>query len=219
MGNYFKAGPDAPKRGQDLRFAAIDAGKKEELYAAGNFFSWVDGGKVVDPWKRPLGRGVFSQYPIRRDKPWPAPAVQTHTAQKAYELVLAHAGCLPRDCVGRRTIAEVREGKGSWGRHEPTKGLMDGLTPGKAPLDSDGDGMPDAWEWAHGLNPDDDADAWKLVPAGASPADRHRGYSHVEFYVNELADKLIADALRRASAKPQSAEDKADRQCPCADRP
>jgi len=214
VGNYFKGGPDAPKTGDDLKFAAIDAGKTEELYAAGNVFAWLGGAGVVDPWKHPLKRGVFSQYPLRKGKPWPAPAVQTHAAAKAYELVLAHAGCLPRDCVGRRTIREVREGKGSWGRHEPAKGLMDGLTPRKAALDSDGDGMPDVWERAHGLNPDDAADAGKLVPAGASASDRHKGYTYVEFYINELADKLIADALRRASAKPQTTRGKGKPQPP-----
>jgi pectate lyase len=51
--------------------------------------------------------------------------------------------------------------------------------------------MPDAWETAHGLDPKDPADATKVVPAGASKDDRHRGYTYIEFYVNELADGLV----------------------------
>lgn len=193
VANYFKAGPDAPKTGKDLNYAAIDAKPVEELYAAGNFFQWAGG--LVDPWKHPLKQGVFPEYPLRMEEPWAAPPVETHTAEEAYRLVLAMAGCLPRDTVSRRTIHEVRTGTGSWGRHDPQGGLMVGLAPGKAPLDSDNDGIPDAWERAHNLNPRDPEDANKTVPAGASPADHHKGYSFIEFYINELADKLAADAL------------------------
>ena len=43
--------------------------------------------------------------------------------------------------------------------------------------DTDGDGMPDAWETKHKLNPTDTADG-KLLVAG--------GYSNLEVYLNEL---------------------------------
>jgi hypothetical protein len=195
VGNYFKAGPDAPKTGEDLRYAAIDASPLEELYAGGNFFSWID--QIVDPWNHPLRRGVFSRLPIRAPRPWPAPPVETHTAEDAYRVVLAQAGCLPRDSVSRRTVEEVRSGAGSWGRHDPSGGLLDGLTPGMALRDSDNDGMPDEWEKAHGLEVRDPSDANRIVPSGASPNDRHKGYTFIEFYVNGLADKLAEEALGR----------------------
>ncbi len=196
IANYFKCGPDAPKTGRDLSFPAIGAGTAEEIYAEGNCFTWAP--QAADPWKYPLGRGVFSRYPIRAEKRWPAPAVTTHTAEQAYEMVLAHAGCLPRDAVSRRTVREVRKGGGSWGRHDPPGGLMAGLKSGRPPADTDGDGMPDAWERAHKLDPHDPADAGKPVPRGTSPADRHAGYTWIEFYINELADSLIQEAARDA---------------------
>jgi HEAT repeat protein len=83
---------------------------------------------------------------------------------------------------------------GTWGRHEPDAGLMEGLTPGKPKPDADNDGMPDEWEKAHGLDANDASDANKTVPAGASRGDRHRGYTYIEFYINELADNLVAQA-------------------------
>ena len=49
---------------------------------------------------------------------------------------------------------------------------------GTAPLDSDHDGIPDAWETAHGLDPRDAADA-----AGGD----FSGYTHLEVYLNGLA--------------------------------
>jgi hypothetical protein len=195
VGNYFKPGPDAPKTGADLKQPIIDTTELEELYAAGNYFTWA--GAVEDLWKHPLEQGILLKYPIRVERAWDAPQVETSTAEAAYKQVLAAAGCLPRDAVSRRTVEEVRSGTGSWGRHEPPGGLMEGLTAGEPPRDSDEDGMPDAWERAHKLNPHDPADAEKTVPAGASAKDRHRGYTYIEFYVNELADRLAARALGR----------------------
>jgi len=69
--------------------------------------------------------------------------------------------------------------------------FMKGLTPGKAPVDTDDDGMPDKWEKAHGLDPKNPKDANKIVPAGASKGNRHRGYTYIEYYINELADNIV----------------------------
>lgn len=183
IGNYFKPGPNAPKTGADLNYGAIDAKSPEELYAAGNYFAWLGG--VVDAWSVALKRGVFLQYPSRAPEPWPAPPVTTHGAEQAYELVLQRAGSFPRDVVTRRTIEETRSGTGSWGRHDPPGGLMDGLAPGEPPLDTDRDGMPDAWERQHELDPGNPADANRTVPDG-----RHQGYTYIESYINELADRI-----------------------------
>ena len=123
------------------------------------------------------------------EEPTRVPPVKTHSPQEAYRLVLKRAGCFPRDAVSKRTIKEVMTGTGSYGRHAP-KDLMQGLTAGKPPKDSDDDGMPDAWERVHKLNPDDMSDGNKIVPPGASRGDRHAGYTYLEYYLNGLADRL-----------------------------
>jgi pectate lyase len=46
-----------------------------------------------------------------------------------------------------------------------------------------GDGMPDAWEKAHGLDPNNASD-------GAAVAEN--GYTNVENYLNELAGDPVA---------------------------
>ena len=189
VANYFKQGPNAPRRGRDLEFAAIHVKDVEELHAAGNVFTWIDG--LVDPWKHPLRQGVFRAYPIRIDKPWPAPAVKTHPAREAYELVLGHSGCLPRDAVSKRTIREVRAGAGSWGRQDPPGGLTTRPKSPAPPPDRDKDGMPDAWETAHGLNPADGTDHTKTLPSG---------YTAIEEYCNERAAQLVKDAMKTRPA-------------------
>ena len=76
--------------------------------------------------------------------------------------------------------------------HNATNGAD--LKIGKPPLDSGGHGMLDAWEQAYGLSPNELADANKIVAAGESAKDRQKNYIYVEFCLNELADKFIADA-------------------------
>jgi hypothetical protein len=124
-----------------------------------------------------------------------APVVSILDARENYPVVLAKAGCWPRDRVTSRTVEEVRLGTGSWGRNAlpglTNEWLMEGLPEAAVPRDTDGDGMPDDWERAHRLNPNDPKDADKLVSAGASPENRHQGYTFLEYYLNELADNLI----------------------------
>ena len=192
--NYYKRGPNTLERMYPYALSPDMA-----YYVKDNFFE--DWGFQGHPkyWK--YGPGApprwiqFNNNGKEITQPAKTPTVQLVDAKDAYELVLANAGCWPRDRVTLRTIEEVKTKTGSWGRNAPleptTEWFLEGLTPGKAPLDSDGDGMPDTWEKTRGLNPNDATDASRIVLAGASPGDRHRGYTFVEFYVNELADGLV----------------------------
>ncbi|MDB5325250.1 MAG: hypothetical protein JWM57_819, partial [Phycisphaerales bacterium] len=54
-----------------------------------------------------------------------------------------------------------------------------------AEVDSDGDGMPDAWELAHGLDPKDPAD-------GAADSD-HDGYTNLEEFLNHTDPQQFVD--------------------------
>jgi len=196
VGNYAKPGPGsiigvrAWKPPYTLCWSGVIAlGTKGNFHYAGNYEAGRGGYTEGWRWSRPRAIKNVSA------KSFPAAPVRTHTAEEAYELVCATSGCLPRDVVSRRTIAEVKTFTGFWGRHGSPGGLMEGLTPGKAPADGDDDGMPDAWEKAHGLDPADPKDNNKIVPAGASPADRHKGYTYIEYYINERADELVAQAL------------------------
>ncbi|MCG3178747.1 MAG: hypothetical protein BIFFINMI_01076 [Phycisphaerae bacterium] len=213
VANYFKCGPSVPPEYKDCLpdakasayrcYMVGEAGA--DLFAEGNYDAVA--GRVVDVWKDNV-RGFNVNKCLHAEKPWPAPPVATQTAEEAYKLVLAQVGCLPRDAVSTKAVEDTRNGTGLWGRYDPEGGLTAGLPPAEqAPPDTDRDGMPDAWEKARGLNPDDPTDGNKVVPAGASPNDRHKGYTYIEYYINERADRLIEQAMKQAAAAPTSQPD------------
>lgn len=107
-----------------------------------------------------------------------APLVTTMKATEAFDRVLAGAGCTRpvRDAVDERIINDVRQ---QWTRvvNNPSEvGGWPELAAGMASPDSDHDGMPDAWEKQHGLNPADIADAAKDVDGD--------GYTNIEEFLN-----------------------------------
>ncbi|MEG3181165.1 pectate lyase family protein [Sphingomonas sp. LT1P40] len=106
-------------------------------------------------------------------------AVASDPAPRAYARVLAGAGAsLVRDAVDLKVVAGVRNKTGRIIDNEGQDGGWPVLRSGTAPVDSDDDGMPDAWERARGLDP--------ARADGAADRDKD-GYSNLEEYLNELA--------------------------------
>lgn len=103
----------------------------------------------------------------------------TESAEDAFEAVLQHAGAvLPRrDSVDARVIADVRKGSGRFVSRPSDVGGWPTLTSTAAPVDNDGDGIPDDWELAHGLDPTDPADGAISGPDG---------YTNLERYLNSI---------------------------------
>ncbi|MHC4095676.1 MAG: pectate lyase family protein [Planctomycetota bacterium] len=183
IGNYYKSGPSTVSfHPNDPYIYPWCFEGKIPYYLRDNFIK--DVGLIQNPWaeanKLRAWARYYAKHGVRQERETPVPPVHTHSPLKTYQLVLACAGCFPRDVVTRRTIREVENGTGSWGRHEP-KNLMEGLTPGKPLLDSDNDGMPDKWEETHGL------DKMKDDSARAMPS----GYTGIEDYLNELAATVL----------------------------
>lgn len=112
-------------------------------------------------------------------EPFAAPAVTTAAASAALELVLAKVGASApvRDAVDARLVEHVRTRQGALIDSQAEVGGWPLLKSGPAPVDTDGDGMPDEWETRRGLNPRDPADAAR--PAAS-------GYSQIEEYLNSL---------------------------------
>jgi hypothetical protein len=110
---------------------------------------------------------------------YPKPA-KLLTPQQALDLAIKQVGSSKsRDGVDKALITQVQSfGKeGALISDEASMGGVGTINGGTAPTDTDGDGIPDDFERANGLNPNDASDAMKI---GAS------GYTNLEVYVNSL---------------------------------
>ena len=116
-------------------------------------------------------------------QPFDAPTVQTSSAHDAYLAVLASVGAsLPRrDAADARIVHEVKSGTGSIIDSQEQVGSWPVLKSTTPPVDTDEDGMPDAWERRFGLNPRDNSD-------GAADKDND-GYTNLEEYLNNTNPK------------------------------
>lgn len=130
-----------------------------------------------DPWS--LVDGV-APLGYRLDAPVPMPPVTRDPAPQAYARVLAGAGASKaRDSVDARIVAGVRDRTGRQIDSQRDVGGWPDLRSATAPKDSDADGMPDAWEVAHGLDPHDPRDG---------NADRNGdGWTNLEEWLAEAA--------------------------------
>ncbi|HAO34046.1 MAG TPA: hypothetical protein DCQ84_13990 [Candidatus Competibacteraceae bacterium] len=161
---------------------------------------------IVDEWETPAKLiGVLpAQY--RRATPLPTLPYPI-TAQSAAELdnrVLPTVGASHRlDCMGnwvenrdtvdRRVISEYHNLQGNYYVNEDSVGGFPVIDPGTACTDTDGDGMPDAWETAQGLNPSSAADGPQLYASG---------YSNLERYLAGPQTKPVLSGLLPASRHP-----------------
>lgn len=121
--------------------------------------------------------------------------INMHLAQKAYVKVKDYAGCsFNRDSRDKAIVDNVNLGNATTtGSAGSTNGLIDAvadaggyptLAKGTPKVDTDGDGMPDEWEIAHGLNPNkNDAALYNL--------DSRRYYTNIEVYANSLVEDVM----------------------------
>ncbi|MBR1934112.1 MAG: pectate lyase [Prevotella sp.] len=133
---------------------------------------------------------------IKLTEPMPFILTTTHTAEVGYQRVLSYVGAsLHRDSFDDLMISDTRDGKATYTGSGLSKGFVNSQDDNKpagaaadwsawptlnstaAPTDTDGDGMPDSWESANGLNPNDASDG-TIVNA--------EGYTNLEVYLNSL---------------------------------
>ncbi|WP_284615428.1 GDSL-type esterase/lipase family protein [Aquabacterium humicola] len=102
-------------------------------------------------------------------------AVRPDSADVATDLVLARAGAsLVRDLVDLRIVQHVRQRSGRLIDSQRDVGGWPALHSLPPPKDGDRDGLPDAWEVAHGLDPADARDGARIDPAtGTTPLERY----------------------------------------------
>lgn len=153
---------------------------------------------------------------IKMDEPAPTGQVTTHSAAEAYEKVLAYVGAsLYRDEIDARYMEEAKTGTATYkGSITNSPGIIDkvsdvngyteanfGTASRPADFDTDKDGIPDSWETANGLDPNDATDALTYS------LDSKEYYTNLEVYANSL----VEDIMKQGNA---DAENKVDEYYP-----
>ncbi len=139
--------------------------------------------------------GSTTQSNIKQSTEFKFAAVTTHSASEAFNVVLRYAGAsYRRDAVDERIAGEIASGSYTYtGSKLGGKGIIDSpsdvggwplLVSDEKPLDTDGDGIPDAWETANGLNPNSASDGSSLWADGS-------GYTALEVYMNSLVESVM----------------------------
>ncbi len=192
VNNYYKPGPAAPA---ELKFVHASY-QKENSKGTGQWFvdgNIMEGDKILTK-KNKLGVDLKEAgYPSGAisDKAFPVSvSLPVETAKESYEKVLRYSGAIipKRDATDERVVKETSTGtaigKGVFGK----PGIIDNVyavggwaeyKSTAAPLDTDNDGMPDAWETKKGLNPNDASDGNKKDASG---------FTMLEIYLNELVE-------------------------------
>lgn len=197
VNNYYKYGPATSAKSRLVQ-ADVDTSKAiyprhGKYYLSGNY---VHNYAAITADNK-LGLYNKTGFPLDTvivTTPYACNPVTTHSAIMAFEKVLAFVGCsLKRDTVDGRLVQEAKAGTYTYtGSNGSTKGLIDtqsdvGGWPTynatAAPVDTDIDGMPDAWEIANGLNPNSAADGNAFTLST-------EGYTNLEVYLNSLVGAI-----------------------------
>ena len=146
---------------------------------------------------------------IKMDAPAPTGEVTTHSAAEAFSKVLTYSGAsLYRDEIDARYMEEAKTGTAKYkGSITKSPGIIDkvsdvngyteanfGTATRPADFDTDKDGIPDAWEIANGLDPNDASDALTYS------LDSKGYYTNLEVYANSL----VEDIMKQGNADAES---------------
>jgi len=194
IGNAYITGPESNERNKAFKESSVDA----YGYFEDNSYNGV---VPEDPWSLVTFSGFLAEqieaYKARSYLVPMEPVTTTSPAQ-AKDDVLASAGAsIPkRDTIDTRIVNDVLLGTGhSISRiSEQPEGGWPALNSLPAPADDDHDGMPNDWEIAHNLNPND-------------PEDRNHigldGYTQLEVYLNNLTGELITHVGEAVASLPE----------------
>lgn len=200
VNNYYKPGPASKNTARIFQPNADDgknsqaAGVWGEFYVEGNY---MDKSPLVtnDNWNgihpNPSSK---SKAELRSDVEFNKGHITTHLATDAFVSVLDYAGSSYfRDAIDERIADEAQDGTYTFtGSNGSKNGLIDtqqdvggwlSYKSEEAPVDTDGDGIPDEWEIKYGLNPNDSSDGSDFTMTSM--------FTNVEVYLNDLVQDIV----------------------------
>ncbi len=172
LNNYYKAG--LTSRSTEIWIGDVMP-PDSKIYIAGNIADDPrHNHELFEP--RVLNR---SNFPLHTGLIFTPSTITLSSAQAVYDLIIDSAGVIVpvRDRVDARIVREVRSRSGMIIDSQNEVGGWPTLASGVPPLDSDHDGMPNAWEISRGLNPADANDGRQASPSG---------YTWIEVYIHSL---------------------------------
>jgi pectate lyase len=203
VNNYFRPGPNNPNVGTSI--VLYGCGTGADCTNAANSLTYLSGN--IHTYYRPTLAGSETAMVFQAgspDMPISATplgfvAIPSQTdAFTARDQALARAGAyavgdgiynpVRRDSIDQKAINDFNNGTG--GNSLLDEALLGGYptySAGVGYTDTDWDGIADAWETAHGLNPTNAADGPQLAA---------NGYSNLENFLNELAGDEVSGSRR-----------------------
>ena len=227
VGNYYKPGPATPSNHRWLIQPTTSCSNCGGTILPGHFY--LDGNVLTSSsdvtnnnWKAGTSSGVgvyissSDAAKIKADSPYECNPMSLHSANDAFDAVLAYAGAsFARDKIDTRIAKETKDGSYTYeGSNGSKKGLIDTQTDvadatwkngwpvyeateaeKDALRDADADGIPNAIEEAWGLNKSDakDASAYTLDP--------EKRYTNLEMYLHYLVKDIVNGGNQKAEYK------------------
>ena len=206
VNNYYKPG-DVSKNDKRIFQPNADNGNNSQaagvwgtFYVSDNFMLLKDGGDNAavnsDNWSAIHPNPTsFDKEQIKSNTEFSVAAVRTHTAREAFDRIIAVGGAsMSRDNVDERIMNELFTGKITYndGGNGSIGGIIDTQTAvGGWPVyesykpltDTDGDGIPDIWEIAYGLDPNNANDGNLKTLSGK--------YTNLEVYLANLVQHIV----------------------------
>ena len=175
VSNYLISGADSNPTG----IAYSTGSPYDRSYFEGNYYN---GKSPQDQWTLVKYRKYWTTKNIqdyKQTEPFETGLVKMEDAKTAYQRVLNEGGAIlpKRDAVDNRIVNDVKNKTGKIIRSQDEIGGWPKLKSNAAPIDSDKDGMPDAWEKKNGLNPKNADDRNKVGKDD---------YTMLEIYMNSL---------------------------------
>ena len=219
VNNYYKMGPESRDMALLQLTDKVCSGLMK-AYVSGNKMTDIKGNTKLSPSQDAWNAGRVESHQAfsdtRVDSPFWEDHIELQDADTAYADILSNVGANFQglDKYDSRYINEVKNGTYTYkGSKQGKKGIIDsqndvGGYPTASDLehstsgatnaqnDTDRDGMPNTWEEAHGLNPNDPSDGSIVSLSGDD-------YTNVEMYLNELAGDDINFNGRTISAYKQ----------------
>lgn len=178
----------------------VSNSKSQQRIADANRNNWLDG---VQPNEKKISLPIEGIGHIRSTVEFEVAPISMEAPNDAFESVLQYCGASNyRDSIDTRVIDETRNGTAQYGplgngiinSQEEVGGYLQFRQVGTTPTDSDKDGMPDEWEIANGLNPNQADDNLYTLS---------KEYTNIEMYINSLVTvpTVKADVQKKGKNK------------------